>query len=72
MRDVNKAFQVLNLKNDSLRKRYDGIKYDVKRVEEIMYDASLHGYLRRDAPTTDPAHEHQLFMSIADASHGHP
>lgn len=28
------AFGLLNLKNDSLRKRFDSIKYDVKRLEE--------------------------------------
>lgn len=26
---------MLNLKNDSLRKRYDSIKYDVKKLEEV-------------------------------------
>lgn len=30
------AFGLLNLKNDSLRKRFDSIKYDVKRLEEGM------------------------------------
>jgi hypothetical protein len=24
-----------------LRKRYDAIKYDVKRIEEVMYDISI-------------------------------
>jgi len=31
------------LKNDSLRKRFDAIKYDVKRCEEIVYDLSIRG-----------------------------
>ena len=26
----------LNLKNDSLRKRFDGLKYDLKKIEEGM------------------------------------
>jgi hypothetical protein len=28
------GFQLLNLKNDSLRKRFDSMKYDVKKIEE--------------------------------------
>lgn len=24
----------LNLKNDTLRRRYDGLKYDIKKIEE--------------------------------------
>jgi len=37
------GFRLLNLKNDNLRKRYDGIKYDVKKIEEILYDISIRG-----------------------------
>ncbi|KAL9657397.1 hypothetical protein ABK040_014385 [Willaertia magna] len=37
------GFKLLNLKNDSLRKRFDAIKYDVKRCEEIVYDLSIRG-----------------------------
>uniref|UniRef100_A0A8I5TE01 Translin n=1 Tax=Pongo abelii TaxID=9601 RepID=A0A8I5TE01_PONAB len=32
--ELDSGFRLLNLKNDSLRKRYDGLKYDVKKVEE--------------------------------------
>lgn len=39
---LNRSFQLLNLKNDALRKRYDGIKYDMKRIEEIVYDVTVH------------------------------
>ena len=39
------AFKLLNFRNDGLRKRFDGIKYDVKRMEEIMYDLSIRGLL---------------------------
>lgn len=38
MKDLHSAFQVLNLKNDSLRRRGDGLKYHVKKVEDITYD----------------------------------
>lgn len=41
--DVSEGFKQLNLRNDFLRKRYDGIKYDVKRMQEIMYDLSIRG-----------------------------
>ncbi|KAF6116744.1 translin [Phyllostomus discolor] len=33
--ELDSGFRLLNLKNDSLRKRYDGLKYDVKKVEEV-------------------------------------
>jgi hypothetical protein len=32
---------MLNLKNDSLRRRSDGLKYRVKDVEDVVYDLSL-------------------------------
>ncbi|KAI5194818.1 Translin [Aureobasidium subglaciale] len=43
IKDVHAGFQILNLKNDSLRKRSDGIKYRVKEVEDVVYDLSLRG-----------------------------
>ncbi|KAK2735912.1 hypothetical protein FQN57_001052 [Myotisia sp. PD_48] len=39
--DLQAGFQLLNLKNDSLRKRSDAIKYNVKKVEDVVYDLSL-------------------------------
>jgi len=42
------GFQLLNLKNDFLRKKYDGIKYDLKKIEEVVYDLSIRGYLKVD------------------------
>eukprot|EP01117_Protostelium_nocturnum_P015168 TRINITY_DN5849_c0_g1_i1.p1 TRINITY_DN5849_c0_g1~~TRINITY_DN5849_c0_g1_i1.p1 ORF type:complete len:219 (-),score=67.51 TRINITY_DN5849_c0_g1_i1:157-813(-) len=35
------GFRLLNLKNDMLRKRYDSIKYDMKKIEEVVYDISI-------------------------------
>lgn len=50
--DLSAGFRLLNLKNDGLRKRFDGLKYDVKKIEEIVYDISI----RRLRPTeTDQA-----------------
>ncbi|EMF16989.1 Translin [Sphaerulina musiva SO2202] len=48
IKDVHAGFQILNLKNDSLRKRSDGIKYKVKEVEDVVYDLSLRGLLAKD------------------------
>ncbi|KAL8276762.1 hypothetical protein RQP46_010818 [Phenoliferia psychrophenolica] len=42
-KELSSAFGLLNLKNDNLRKRFDGIKYDVKKLEEVVYDLSLRG-----------------------------
>ncbi|KAI0563243.1 translin [Gracilaria domingensis] len=33
----------LNLKNDFLRKKYDGVKYEVNHMENIMYDLTIRG-----------------------------
>lgn len=40
---LDSGFRLLNLKNDPLRKRYDGLKYDVKKIEEVVYDLSIRG-----------------------------
>jgi hypothetical protein len=37
VKDLSNAFQILNLKNDNLRKRFDSIKYDVKKIEEGVH-----------------------------------
>ncbi|XP_065082104.1 translin [Ochlerotatus camptorhynchus] len=59
--DLNSGFRLLNLKNDGLRKRFDALKYDVKKIEEIVYDISIRG-LRADpaaaaAPSTGAAEQ---------------
>ncbi|SPO44022.1 related to Translin [Moesziomyces antarcticus] len=48
VKQVHAGFQLLNLKNDSLRKRFDGIKYDVKKIEEVVYDISLRGLVKHE------------------------
>lgn len=40
---LHSGFRLLNLKNDNLRKKFDGIKYDLKKVEEVVYDLSIRG-----------------------------
>lgn len=33
----------LNLRNDQLRRRFDSLKYDLKRCEDVVYDLTLRG-----------------------------
>jgi len=40
-KDLFASFSMLNLKNDMLRRRYDSLKYDIKKIEEVVYDVSL-------------------------------
>lgn len=53
IKDLFAGFQLLNLKNDILRKRADAVKYDVKRVEDVVYDLSLRGLVKRNAEGGD-------------------
>lgn len=48
IKDVHAGFQLLNLKNDVLRRRADGVKYSVKRCEDVVYDLSLRGLVPRE------------------------
>ena len=41
--EVHNGFRLLTFKNDNLRKRFDGMKYDVKRIEGVVYDLSVRG-----------------------------
>lgn len=53
VKDLFAGFQLLNLKNDIIRKRADGVKYEVKRVEDIVYDLSLRGLIQRPGGAGD-------------------
>ncbi|EFY86937.1 Translin-1 [Metarhizium acridum] len=53
IKDIFAGFQLLNLKNDILRKRADAVKYDVKRVEDVVYDLSLRGLVARTGGDTE-------------------
>jgi predicted translin family RNA/ssDNA-binding protein len=48
IKDLHAGFQVLNLKNDILRKRVDSIKYSVKKVEDVVYDLSLRNLIPQE------------------------
>ncbi|KAI1260981.1 putative sequence-specific DNA binding protein [Xylariaceae sp. FL1019] len=45
IKDIFAGFQLLNLKNDIVRKRVDAVKYHVKKVEDVIYDLSLRNLL---------------------------
>nr|CAD7569649.1 unnamed protein product [Timema californicum] len=49
--ELNAGFRLLNLKNDNLRKRFDALKYDVKKIEEVVYDLTIRGLKPQSAPT---------------------
>lgn len=53
VKDLFAGFQLLNLKNDILRKRADAVKYDVKRVEDVVYDLTLRGLIKRPTEGAD-------------------
>lgn len=48
LNSLHTGFRLLNLKNDNLRKRFDSIKYDLKKVEEVIYDVTIHGLKKVD------------------------
>ncbi|XP_052754270.1 translin [Galleria mellonella] len=50
--ELNAGFRLLSLKNDHLRKRFDALKYDVKKIEEVVYDLSIRGLLPKTEPGT--------------------
>jgi len=52
---LNMGFRMLNLKNDGLRKKFDSLKYDLKKVEEVVYDLSIRGLTKKD--TTEKVSE---------------
>ncbi|CAM0956945.1 unnamed protein product [Alopecurus aequalis] len=41
--DLHASFRMLNLRNDFMRKKFDGMKYDLRRVEEVFYDVKIRG-----------------------------
>ncbi|PYH82783.1 recombination hotspot-binding protein [Aspergillus uvarum CBS 121591] len=51
IKELFAGFQLLNLKNDILRKKSDGIKYSVKKVEDVVYDLSLRNLIPKDGAT---------------------
>ncbi|XP_058076274.1 uncharacterized protein LOC131224861 [Magnolia sinica] len=57
--DLHAAFRMLNLRNDFLRKKFDGMKYDLRRVEEVYYDVKIRGLSdRADSVEDDQTTSH--------------
>ncbi|ORY63032.1 Translin [Pseudomassariella vexata] len=52
IKDLFSGFQLLNLKNDILRRKVDAVKYHVKKVEDVIYDLSLRGLIPKPDSTT--------------------
>lgn len=50
LNSLNVGFRMLNMKNDTLRKKFDSIKYDLKKVEEVVYDLSIRGLNKTSPP----------------------
>lgn len=48
LNDLFAAFRKLNLRNDLLRRKFDGLKYDLKKVEEVLYDVEIRGLGNKD------------------------
>ncbi|KIO22252.1 hypothetical protein M407DRAFT_119461, partial [Tulasnella calospora MUT 4182] len=55
VKEIHSGFSLLNLKNDPLRRRFDSIKYDVKRIEEVVYDISLRKLGEPESTSETPA-----------------
>ncbi|GAB2276783.1 hypothetical protein Dimus_011498 [Dionaea muscipula] len=53
--DLYEVFRMLNLRNDFLRRKFDGMKYDLRRVTEVYYDVKIRGLvLNEDVPKGHP------------------
>ena len=61
-------FRLLNLKNDGLRKKFDGIKYDLKKVEEVVYDLSIRGLNKAVEAEDKTAKKESETENIADTN----
>lgn len=53
VKDVYAGFQLLNLKNDAVRRKFDGMKYHVKKVEDVIYDLSLRNLIPKPTPIAE-------------------
>ncbi|GAB5370343.1 hypothetical protein AAMO2058_001484400 [Amorphochlora amoebiformis] len=49
--DLYAGFRLLNLKNDSLRRKFDSIKYSVQKIEEVIYDVKVRKLVDEKSPT---------------------
>lgn len=54
---LSTGFRLLNLKNDNLRKKFDSIKWQLKKVEEVVYDLSIRGLVNQAGGETSEVAE---------------
>jgi len=47
------GLRLLNLRNDPLRRKFDGLKYDLQKIEEVMYDITLRKLIPKDSRRDD-------------------
>ncbi|GAU20306.1 hypothetical protein TSUD_337870 [Trifolium subterraneum] len=57
--ELHAAFRMLNLRNDFLRKKFDGMKYDLRKVEEVYYDVKIRGLTPNGESIADKGTERQ-------------
>lgn len=69
---VFEGFKLLNFRNDFLRKRFDGMKYDVKRIEEIMYDLAVRGLLKKKSGSDEDADVGPTDVNMQETQSGVP
>ncbi|KAL7420240.1 Translin-1 [Cryptotrichosporon argae] len=50
--DIFASYSILNLRNDALRRKFDSLKYDLKRCEDVVYDLTLRGLIKPPAADT--------------------
>ncbi|KIY48639.1 Translin [Fistulina hepatica ATCC 64428] len=55
VKELFAGFSLLNLKNDILRRRFDSLKYDMKKIEDVVYDVSLRKLTPSSIDTAPPA-----------------
>ncbi|CAK7208725.1 Translin-1 [Sporothrix bragantina] len=65
VKELHAGFQLLNLKNDFLRKKVDGVKYAVKKVEGVIYDLALRGLLPAEENKEGEAKEASTAEDVA-------
>jgi hypothetical protein len=66
--DLYSGFRLLNLRNDALRRKFDAIKYDVQRIEEVLYDMTVRGLGTQQAPPQQQQPQQAPSSSAAPAA----
>ena len=65
---VNSEMMHFDLRNSPLRRKYDGLKYAVKRLQDILYELSLTDFAEAKCLTTGqyPPQEASKLMDVAE------